>query len=83
MKRYIILRIIITVTDIRFTVTTEYTDEWEFTGDKIVCVLSRSHVTTDGQPASLSWNKAPFWGSRPDFYYCLTVAGFVDLGRPL
>jgi hypothetical protein len=33
-----------------------------------------SYVTTDGQPASLSWNKAPFWGLRPDIYYCLTVA---------
>jgi hypothetical protein len=21
-----------------------------------------SYVTTDGQTASLSWNKAPFWG---------------------
>jgi hypothetical protein len=44
---------------------------------------SESYVTTDGQPASLSWNKAPFWGLRQDLYYCLTVAGFVDLGRPL
>jgi hypothetical protein len=34
------------------------------------------YITTDGQPASLSWNKAPFWGLRPDLYYCLTVAGF-------
>jgi hypothetical protein len=31
--------------------------------------------TTDGQSASLSWNKAPIWGLRPDLYYCLTVAG--------
>jgi hypothetical protein len=22
---------------------------------------SESYVTTDGQPASLSWNKAPIW----------------------
>jgi hypothetical protein len=44
---------------------------------------SESYVTTDGRPASLSWNKAPIWGLRPDLYYCLTVAGFVDLGRPL
>jgi hypothetical protein len=29
---------------------------------------SESYVTTDGQPASLSWNKAPIWGLRPDFY---------------
>jgi hypothetical protein len=44
---------------------------------------SESYVTTDGQPASLSWNKAPFWGLRPDLYYCLTVAVFFYLGRPL
>jgi hypothetical protein len=30
---------------------------------------SRYYVTTDGQSASLSWNKAPTWGLRPDFYY--------------
>jgi hypothetical protein len=30
-------------------------------------------LTTDGQPASLSWNKAPIWGLRPDLYYCVTV----------
>jgi hypothetical protein len=27
--------------------------------------------------ASLSWNKAPIWGLRPDFYYCQTVAGLL------
>jgi hypothetical protein len=30
---------------------------------------SESYVTTDGQPASLSWNKAPIWGLRPDLLY--------------
>jgi hypothetical protein len=35
---------------------------------------------TDGQPASLSWNKAPFWGLRPDLYYCLTTAGLFIWG---
>jgi hypothetical protein len=40
----------------------------------------KSYVTTDGQPASLSWNKASIWGLRPDLYYCLTVAGFLILG---
>jgi hypothetical protein len=35
---------------------------------------SESYVTTDGQPASLSWNKAHIWGLRPDFCYCQTVA---------
>jgi hypothetical protein len=28
---------------------------------------SESYVTTDGQSASVSWNKAPIWGLRPDF----------------
>jgi hypothetical protein len=41
---------------------------------------SDSHVTTDGQPASLSWNKVPFWGLRPDLYYRLTVAGLLIWG---
>jgi hypothetical protein len=36
-----------------------------------------SYVTTDGQSASLSWNKAPIWCLRPDFYYCQTVAGLL------
>jgi hypothetical protein len=40
---------------------------------------SQSYVTTDGQSASLSWNKAPIWGLRPDLYYCLTVTGFFDV----
>jgi hypothetical protein len=35
---------------------------------------SESYVTTDGQWASLSWYKAPIWGSRQDLYYCETVA---------
>jgi hypothetical protein len=29
---------------------------------------SESYVTTDGQSASLSWNKAPILVLRPDFY---------------
>jgi hypothetical protein len=41
---------------------------------------SESYVTTDGQSASLSWNKAPIWGLRPDFYYCQTVAGLLMWG---
>jgi hypothetical protein len=35
------------------------------------------YVTTDGQSASLSWNKAPIWGLRPDFYYYQTFAGLL------
>jgi hypothetical protein len=38
---------------------------------------SESYVMTDGQSASLPWNKAPIWGLQPDFYYCLTVAGLL------
>jgi hypothetical protein len=38
---------------------------------------SESYVTTDGQSASVSWNKAPIWGLRPDLYYCQTVAGLL------
>jgi hypothetical protein len=30
---------------------------------------SESYVTTDGQSAGLSWNKALIWGLRPHFYY--------------
>jgi hypothetical protein len=41
---------------------------------------SESYDTTDGQSASLSWNKAPTWGSRSDFYYCQTVAGLLLWG---
>jgi hypothetical protein len=41
---------------------------------------SQSYITTDGQPASLSWNKAPSWGLRPDLDYCLTVAGLLMWG---
>jgi hypothetical protein len=41
---------------------------------------SESYVTTDGRSASLSWNKAPIWGLRPDLYYCLTFAGLLMWG---
>jgi hypothetical protein len=41
---------------------------------------SESYVTTDGQSASLSWNKVPIWGLRPDFYYCQIVAGLLMCG---
>jgi hypothetical protein len=38
---------------------------------------SQSHVTTDGQSASLSWYQATIWDLRPDFYYCQTAAGLL------
>jgi hypothetical protein len=42
----------------------------------------QSYVTTDGQSASLSWNKAPIWELRPDLYYCthMTFAGLLKWG---
>jgi hypothetical protein len=46
-------------------------------------VESESYVTTDGQSASLSWNKAPIWGLRPDFLFLSDSCGFVDVGRSL
>jgi hypothetical protein len=45
-------------------------------------LLSESHVTTDGQSVSLSWNKAPIWGLGPDICYSLTIT-VVFVGRPL
>jgi hypothetical protein len=44
---------------------------------------SESYVTTDGQSASVSCNKAPIWALRPDFYYCQESCGFVDVVRSL
>jgi hypothetical protein len=41
---------------------------------------SKSYITTDGQSASLSWNKAPIWGLRPDLYYSQTVEGLLVWG---
>jgi hypothetical protein len=41
---------------------------------------SESYITTDGQSASLSWNKAPICGLRPDPYYCQTVVGLLMWG---
>jgi hypothetical protein len=49
-------------------------------GSLLSRIESESYVTTDGQPASLSWNKAPFWGLRLDFCYCQTVAGLLMWG---
>jgi hypothetical protein len=41
---------------------------------------SQSYVTTDCLSASLSWNKAPIWGLRPDIYYRQTLAGLLKWG---
>jgi hypothetical protein len=56
---------------------------WTAAPFQLPVLESESYVTTDGQPASLSWNKAPIWGLRPDLYYCLTVAGLLIWGAPL
>jgi hypothetical protein len=42
---------------------------------------SESYVATDGPSASLSWNKAPIWGLRPDFHYSQTVVGRSSLTK--
>jgi hypothetical protein len=44
---------------------------------------SESYITTDGQPASLSWNIAPIWGLRPDLDYLCDSHGLVLVGRRL
>jgi hypothetical protein len=43
-------------------------------------IQNQNYVTTDGQPASLSWCQAPIWGRRLDFCYCQTVAGLLMWG---
>jgi hypothetical protein len=47
--------------------TTAFNDDFSSTTD---WDQSQCSVMTDGQSASLSWNKAPFGDLRPDFYYC-------------
>jgi hypothetical protein len=39
-----------------------------------------SYIKTHGQSESQSWNKAPIWGLRPDFYYCQTLTNFLMWG---
>jgi hypothetical protein len=40
------------------------------------------YITTDGQVANLSWNKAPFWGLRQIFIIVWQLR-VCYLGRPL
>jgi hypothetical protein len=44
---------------------------------------SESHVTTDGQSAGISCNKAPNWGLQPDFLLLSGSCRFVDVGRSI
>jgi hypothetical protein len=46
-------------------------------------IWAELYVTTDGQPASLSWNKPLIWGLWPDLYYVCDSYGLVLVGRPL
>jgi hypothetical protein len=56
------------------------TSVWRTTPTKnLLSSESESYVTTKGQSASLSWNKAPIWGLRPDFYCCLGFLMWGDL----
>jgi hypothetical protein len=57
------------------------------TGHRLPTELSsesecESYITTDGQAASLSWNKVPILGLRPDFYYCLLQFRVCWYGAP-
>jgi hypothetical protein len=40
------------------------------------------YIISDVQSVRLSWNKAPIWGLRPDFYYFQTIAGLLMWGAP-
>jgi hypothetical protein len=50
------------------------TQNWELTS-------SPSYIMTDGQSASLSWNKAPAWGLTTRFSLLSDSCGFVYVGR--
>jgi hypothetical protein len=41
---------------------------------------SEPYVRTDGQSATLSWNKASIWGLRPESHNCQTVSGLLMYG---
>jgi hypothetical protein len=58
----------------------DYLDSLTTSNSLIPLAESESYVTTDGQSARLSWNKAPIWGLRPDFYYCQTVTVLLMWG---
>jgi hypothetical protein len=41
------------------------------------CLQLELIITVHTSILLLSWNKAPIWGLRPNFYYCQTVAGLL------
>jgi hypothetical protein len=49
----------------------------------LTAIEPESYIMTDGQSASLSWNKAPAWGLWPDFYYYKTAARLLMGGHSL
>jgi hypothetical protein len=53
---------------------------WDCSGLSLILSL---YVTTDGESASLFWNKAHIWGLRPDIYYYLTITVLFFVDRPL
>jgi hypothetical protein len=58
-------------------------DKWlysQFQFSNLLPAESESYITTDGQSASVSWNRAPIWGLRPDFYYRQRVSGLLIWG---
>jgi hypothetical protein len=58
--------------------------EWNFAAPLLVYPLTWTQVKVMVRPtvqsASLSWNKVPIWGVRPDLYYRQTVAGLLIRG---
>jgi hypothetical protein len=45
-------------------------NSWSSPGQELTVSLSLSLMLRPTMSASLSWNKAPVWGLRPDFCYC-------------
>jgi hypothetical protein len=52
----------------------------DWTESIISWTWSESYITTDGQSTTLSWNKAPILGLRPDFYYYQTIVDLLMWG---
>jgi hypothetical protein len=50
---------------------------------KVMMNPAESYIKTDGQSASLSWNKAPIWDLTTRFLLLSYNYGFVAVGHPL
>jgi hypothetical protein len=64
---------------LKVTVTTPHKIKTSLLTSSVLCP-SESYIMNDGQSTSLSWNKAPIWDLRLDFYYCQTIAGLMRGG---